>query len=89
MDIALAAVLTALAAAIIGPLMVASLEVRRRDRQIEKRDEDLEEWIIFRHRKLLQRFREIEEDANARGVSRGSTVPAGQDVASLRLSRGA
>lgn len=85
MDIVLAAILTALAAAIIGPLMAASVEVRRHDRQIEKRDEDLEEWIIFRHRKLLQRFQEIEEDANARGVTGGSTIPSGRIVAQTLL----
>jgi hypothetical protein len=85
MDLALAAILTALAAAIIGPLMLASVEVRRHDRQIEKRDEDLEEWIIFRHRRLLQRFQEIEEDANARGVAGGSTIPGGRVVAQTLL----
>jgi hypothetical protein len=85
MDIAIAAILTALAAAIIGPLMLAAVEVRRHDRQIEKRDEDLEEWIVFRHRKLLQRFQEIEEDANARGVAGGSTIPSGRIVAQTLL----
>jgi hypothetical protein len=84
-DIALTALLTAVAAAVIGPLMLASVEVRRRDRQIETRDEDLEEWIIFRHRQLLQRFHEIEEDANARGVSKGSSVPAGRVVVKTLL----
>lgn len=78
MDIALTAVLTALAAAVIGPLMLAAVEVRRRDRRIERRDEDLEEWIIFRHRRLLQRFQEIEEDARAKGVDKGSSIPAGR-----------
>ena len=85
MAIVLTAVLTALAAAVIGPLMLASVEVRRRDRQIERRDEDLEEWIILRHRKLLQRFHELEEDARAKGVDRGSSIPAGKAVVKALL----
>lgn len=42
-DLVLTAILGALATALIGPLMIASVEVRRHDRQIAERDEDLEE----------------------------------------------
>lgn len=55
-SLVLAAILGALATQIIGPLMVALTEVRTHDREVAERDEDLEEWIVVRHRKLKQRW---------------------------------
>jgi hypothetical protein len=65
--------------------MAARADVRRHDRQIAERDEDLEEWIIVRHRKLKQRFSEITQQANAAGVSRGGTITAGQTAVRTEL----
>jgi hypothetical protein len=84
MELVLAAVLgglvTAVATVLIGWIVVASAEVDRRDRQIRERDEDLEEWIIVRHRELKQRWDEIESQAVLNGVERGGTIPAGRAV---------
>jgi hypothetical protein len=77
-DVVLGAIAGALAASVVGPLAVASLEIRRHDREIAERDEDLEEWIVVRHRRLLRRFKEIEEQAYAAGVAKGGAIPAGR-----------
>ena len=52
MNLVLAAIFGALATAVVGPLMVASVEANRHDRQVKQRDEDLEEWIVSRHRRF-------------------------------------
>lgn len=85
MDVVLAAVFGALAAAVIGPLMIASVEVRRHDRQVVQRDEDFEEWIVIRHRDLKRRWSEIEQRARAAGVWQGGSVPAGRAAAQTEL----
>lgn len=85
MDIALGAVIAALASALIGRAMVASAEVDRRDRQIKERDQDLEEWIIVRDRRLKQRWNEIAEGAAESGVAQGGTIPAGRAVVQTAL----
>ncbi len=64
---------------------MASAEVDRRDRQIEERDQDLEEWIIVRDRRLKQRWNEIAERAAESGVARGGTIPAGRAVVQTEL----
>lgn len=53
-------------------------DVDRCDRQIGERDQELEEWIVGHHRGLKQRFQELEQQANANGVGRGGTIPAGE-----------
>jgi hypothetical protein len=78
--------LTAILAAGFGVLatVIASLlsavpaDIDRRDRQIGQRDQELEEWIVGHHRGLKRRFHELAEKANANGVGRGGTIPAGE-----------
>jgi hypothetical protein len=69
MTLLLAAVFGALATGTIGPLLVASAETRRHDRQVAERDEDLEEWIVTRHRQRAQRLNELREQRQAAGVA--------------------
>jgi hypothetical protein len=71
MTLLLAAVFGALATGTIGPLLVASAETRRHDRQIAERDEDLEEWIVTRHRQRAQRLNELRQQRQAAGVAQG------------------
>jgi hypothetical protein len=81
----LVAILGALATATIGPLLAARAEVRRHDRQVAERDEELEEWIVVRHRKLTQRFHEINQQATAAGVQRGGAISADQQAVKAEL----
>lgn len=85
MDLILAAIIGAVAAAFINLLVTASVEVNRHDLLVDERDQDLEEWIVVRNRKLKQRWQEIEEQARAAGVDRGSTIPAGRAVVQTNL----
>lgn len=85
MNFVLVAILGALATATIGPLLAARAEVRRHDRQVAERDEDLEEWIVVRHRKLKQRLGEITQQAMAAGVQRGGTISAAQKAVKTEL----
>lgn len=71
MSVLLAAVFGALATATIGPMLIASAETRRHDRQIAERDEDLEEWIVTRHRQRTQRLNELRQQHQAAGVVQG------------------
>ena len=71
MSLLLAAVLGALATGTIGPLLVASAETRRHDRQIAERDEDLEEWIVTRHRQRAQRLNQLHQQHQTAGVAQG------------------
>jgi hypothetical protein len=71
MTLLLAAVFGALATGTIGPLLVASAETGRHDRQIAERDEDLEEWIVTRHRLRAQRLNELRQQHQAAGVAKG------------------
>jgi hypothetical protein len=70
MTLLLAAVFGALATGTIGPLLFASAETRRHDRQIAERDEDLEEWIVTRHRLRAQRLNELRQQHHAAGVAK-------------------
>jgi hypothetical protein len=80
MEVVLAAIAGALVGAVatslLGLLSVASGEVRRHDLQVSERDKDLEEWIVIHHRKIRQRWHEIEEQANEAGVLDRGTVAA-------------
>ena len=67
----LAAIFGALATATIGPLLVATAEIRRHDRQVAERDEDLEEWIVTRERRRTQRLNELAQQQRAAGVASG------------------
>lgn len=78
MDLVLAAIFGALATAVVGQFVAASTEVSQHDWRVEERDRDLEEWIVFRHRQLKQRWHELEQQANAAGVGEGGTIPAGR-----------
>lgn len=77
--------LTLLLGAVFGVLVttIAALvrsvpaEIDRHDLQIADRDHDLEEWMIYRHRRLTQRFQEILGQANESGVLKGTSVEAG------------
>jgi hypothetical protein len=80
MEVVLGTVIGAIATVVVGRLAVGAVEVDRHDRQIAERDQDLEEWIIGRHRRLKQRWNEITQEANARGVLKGGSVPAGRAV---------
>jgi hypothetical protein len=71
MSLVLAAIFGALATAVLGPLMVASVEAKRHDRQVEQRDEDLEEWIVSRHRRFVQRLAEVTQQATEAGLAQG------------------
>jgi hypothetical protein len=84
-EIALAALLGALAPAVVRLLLLVPADIDRHNRQITDRDRDLEEWIIYRHRRLIQRFQEIAQQAAAQGVDRGGTIPAGQTAARTLL----
>lgn len=78
MDLLLAAILGALAPAAVRLALIVPTDIDRHDRQIAERDRDLEEWIIYRNRKLHQRFNELDEQAAAAGVHRGGAIPAGR-----------
>jgi hypothetical protein len=65
--------------------MVAAVEVRRHDRQIAERDEDFEEWIVVRHRQLMQRWHEIASQAAAQGVASGGAIPGGRKATRTML----
>jgi hypothetical protein len=84
-DVLIAAVLGALATAVIGPLMLASVEVRRHDEQVAERDDDLEEWIVVRDRALKRRWNEIEQQARAAGVEHGGSIAAGRVATQTQL----
>lgn len=81
MSVLLGSLLAALATVVIGQLAVASVEIRRRDRQIAERDDELEEWIVVKHRQLKQRWHEIGEQARSAGVAEGGAIPAGRTAA--------
>lgn len=85
MNFVLVAIVGALVTGTIGPLLAARADVRRHDRQIAERDEDLEEWLVVRHRRLIQRFHEITQQAAAAGVARGGAIPAGQRAVKTEL----
>ncbi len=89
MDVVLAtlvgAVVGATATAIIGPLVFASDEVNRHDRQISERDEGIEEWIVTHNRLLRQRYNEFDERATSAGVSQGGSLQAGRVAAQTLL----
>jgi hypothetical protein len=74
----LGAIFGVLATVVVGLLSAVPADVDRRDRQIGERDQELEEWIVGRHRGLKQRFHELAQQANANGVGRGGTIPAGE-----------
>jgi hypothetical protein len=80
-----AALLTLAGTLLLIPLSAAWIDVKRHDHQIAERDESLGEWIIIRHRGLLQRFSEMVQEANAQGVLEGGTVPAGQTAVRTTL----
>jgi hypothetical protein len=85
MELVLAAIVGALATAVVSPLMLASVEVSRQDRQVAERDEDLEEWIVVRHRHLKRRWQEIARQAATVGVSEGGSIPAGRVAVQTEL----
>lgn len=85
MSFLLGALITALVAQIVGPLAVAWVDVRRHDEQIHQRDEDLEEWMITRHREWLNRLSELTQQANEAGVVGGGTLPAGRAITGALL----
>jgi hypothetical protein len=74
----LGAIFGVLATVVLSLLSAVPADVDRRDRQIGERDQELEAWIVGHHRGLKQRFQELEQQANANGVGRGGTIPAGQ-----------
>jgi hypothetical protein len=78
MEAVLGAIFGVLATVVVGLLSAVPADVDRRDREIAERDQELEEWIVWRHRGLKQRFQELAQDAVARGVGRGGTIPAGE-----------
>jgi hypothetical protein len=71
MEIVLTAFVAALAGAIVGPLFAASVEVRQHDQQIRARDNDLEEWLVTRHREFRRRWNELQQQMNAAGILHG------------------
>lgn len=74
----LGAIFGVLATVVVSLLAAVPADVDRRDRQIGERDQELEEWIVGHHRGLEQRFHELAQQANANGVGRGGTIPAGE-----------
>jgi len=74
----LGAILGVLATVVLSLLSAVPADIDRRDRQIGERDQELEAWMVAHHRGLKQRFQELEQQANANGVGRGGTIPAGQ-----------
>ena len=85
MTFVLVAIVGALATATIGPLLAARAEVCRHDRQIAARDEDLEEWIVVRNRRLKQRFDEVRQQAASAGVARGGALAAAHKAVKTEL----
>jgi hypothetical protein len=85
MELVLAAFLGAIATASIGPLMIASVEVSRHDREVLQRDDDLEEWIVVRDRQLKRRWKEIDQQAATAGVSDGGSIAAGRVAVQTEL----
>jgi hypothetical protein len=80
-----AAAFGVLATVVVSLLSAVPSDVDRRDRQIGQRDQELEEWIVGHHRGLKGRFHELAEQANANGVGRGGTIPAGEVVVKTLL----
>ena len=72
------AIFGVLATVVVGLLSAVPADVDRRDRQIGERDQEMEEWIVGRHRGLKHRFHELAQQAHANGVGRGGTIPAGE-----------
>lgn len=85
MDLLLAAIFGALATAVIGPLTIAAAEVKRHNRQVAERDEDLEEWLVVRDRQLQRRLNELKQQANAAGVAQGGAIRAGRVAVQTQL----
>lgn len=71
-----------IAAAVVGglvaPLMAANAETRRHDRQVAELDEDLEEWLVIRHRQYRQRLNELRQDRAKMGADGGGAALQGR-----------
>lgn len=59
MSLLSAALVGAFTTWVVGLLTAASVEIRRHDRQVTERDEDLEEWLVIRYRLYQRRMREV------------------------------
>jgi hypothetical protein len=77
--------LGALAVATVGPLFAAGLEVRRHDQRVRERDDDLEGWLVSRHRQFQQRLNELRQQQNAAGVLHGG-APAQARTATATIA---
>jgi len=85
-DLLLAAILGAAITAVAGLLRSIPPEVDRHDQLIEECDQALAEWVVDKHRSLMQRFHELDQEAAVGDIaSSNGAVREGQIAARTLL----
>lgn len=85
MDLLLAAIFGALVTIVAGFLRSIPTEVDRHDQIVEDCDQVLAEWVVDKHRGLMQRFHELDQEAASRDLASNGTIRAGQSAARTLL----
>jgi hypothetical protein len=70
-------VTTVVVTTVVTQMLGAWFDVRRHDRQVAERDDELGEWLVLRERRRQQRLNELSQQYNAAGVQAGGARAQG------------